>query len=93
MKIRRLSKAQKQALFKTIRYSHLLHEELIETSKNPLFSNDPLVKDLIMQGLSHRLNPYEKTAEDKYQIELNPRPTYTKKPAPRSPKPEEKKSD
>jgi hypothetical protein len=54
--VRRLTKAQKAELFATIRYAHLHHEELLETSRNPLFSD---AKDLIMQGLSYRLSPYE----------------------------------
>jgi len=49
-------------------------------AKNPLFSS---AKDFIMQGLSYRLNPFEKISEadlkEKYQIELKPRASYADK--------------
>lgn len=49
------------------------HEELIDTSFNPNF--EP-AKNLIMQGLSYRLDPYEKSKVTKYTIELKPRKNY-----------------
>ena len=65
-------------MFKTIRYSHLHHEELLETHKNPLFG--PEAQELIMQGLSHRLSPFEKSVTEKeYLIELMPRTSYEMK--------------
>lgn len=82
MKARRLTKAQKVALFKAIRYSHLAHEELLAAHKNPLFGGAE-AQDMIMQGLSHKLSPYEKSVEDKeYNIELKPRLSYAKKEEP-----------
>ena len=75
--VKRLSKDQKDVLYKTVRYSHLQHEELLETSKNPNFAG---AKDYIMQGLSIKLSPYEKKEipDDKegYSINLRPRPSY-----------------
>jgi hypothetical protein len=73
-----LTKAQKDDLFKTIRYSHLHHDELLKLSKNPIFES---AKDYVMQGLSHRLNPFEEVPEndEKYTIELKPRISYAEK--------------
>jgi hypothetical protein len=53
---------------------------LLSLSKNPLFAG---AKDYVMQGLSHRLNPFEKISEadlkEKYQIDLKPRTSYADK--------------
>lgn len=87
--VRRLTKAQKAALFKTIRYSHLSHEDLLETGKHPLFADDA-TKDLIMQGLSYRLAPYEKSAKEKeYTINLKARPSYRDPTPPKAEEPKE----
>lgn len=80
--VKRLSKDQKDVLYKTVRYSYLQHEELLETSKNPYFLG---AKDYIMQGLSIKLSPYEKKelsdGKGQYSINLKPRPSYaTAKP-------------
>lgn len=95
VKVRRLTKAQKVALYKTIRYSHLPHEELLAAHKNPAFGVE--AQDMIMQGLSHKLSPYEKSVDDKeYNIELKPRISYAKKeiePAKEAPKEEPPKED
>ena len=47
-------------------------------SKNPVFAS---ALDYVMQGLSHRLNPFEQIPEndDKYTIELKPRLSYAEK--------------
>lgn len=78
LQVKRLTKAQKDALFKTIRYPHLHHDELLKLSKNPIFES---AKDYVMQGLSHRLNPFEKVGEndERYTIELKPRLSYADK--------------
>lgn len=55
---KRLSKEEKEKLLLSIRYSYLKHEELVEAGFNPLFDS---AKNLIMQGLSFRLDPYEKS--------------------------------
>jgi len=51
---------------------------------------------MIMQGLSHKLSPYEKSVDDKaYNIELKPRNSYAKKeiePPKESPKEEPPKA-
>lgn len=71
--VKRLTKEQKDKLFKAIRYSYLKHEELIETSMNPDFTP---AKDQILQGLSYRLNPYEKTSFKEFSIDMKPRKNY-----------------
>jgi hypothetical protein len=55
----------------------------LETNKNPFFGDD-FAKDLIMQGLSFRLAPYEGgkgNDEKQYTITLKERPSY-KEPEP-----------
>jgi hypothetical protein len=61
-----------------VRYPHLHHDELLSLNKNPIFAS---AKDYVMQGLSHRLNPFEKVGEndDRYTIELKPRLYYEEK--------------
>ncbi len=94
--VKRLTKAEKDQLFKSVRYSHLQHSELLDAAKNPVFST--LAKDYIMQGLSHRLKPFEGGKEDiekEYTIELKPRNHYKKEEPPKKeevpPKKEEEK--
>ena len=77
--LRRVTKAQKEALFKAIRYSHLPHAELISLGKNPVFQEG--AKDFILQGLSFRLNPFEGAKpldqlEKENIIVLTPRKSY-----------------
>lgn len=71
------------------------HEELLAAHKNPAFGVE--AQDMIMQGLSHKLSPYEKSVDDKaYNIELKPRHSYAKKeiePPKESPKEEPPKED
>ena len=55
---KKLSKEERQKLLLSIRYSYLKHEELVETGFNPNFET---AKNLIMEGLSFRLDPYEKS--------------------------------
>jgi hypothetical protein len=57
LKVKRVSKEQKDKIFKAIRYSHLQHAELMSLGKNPRFESE--AKDYIMQGLSFKLNPFE----------------------------------
>ena len=57
LNLQRLTKVQKDLLFKAIRYSHLQHAQLIELGKNSYFESG--AKDYIMEGLSFRLNPFE----------------------------------
>jgi len=72
--VRKLKRDQKEILFKAIHYSFLRHEELIETSLNPNFTE---AKDYIMQGLSYRLNPYEENQKYReFTINLKPRKNY-----------------
>ncbi len=39
-----------------------------------------MAKDFIMEGLSFRLSPFEKSILMEHSIELKPRPSYTKHP-------------
>jgi hypothetical protein len=68
-----LKKEEKNKLFLAIRYSYLKHEELIELGFNETFKD---AKDYIMQGLSYRLDPYEKSAFKDYKISMKPRVNY-----------------
>ena len=70
---KRLSKDEKEKLFLSIRYSYLRHEELVDTGFNPNFEG---AKAYIMQGLSFRLDPYEKSNVNKFTINLKPRANY-----------------
>lgn len=54
--VKRLTKAQKTDLFKTIRYGFLRHDELLALTLNPNFD---LAKNFIVEGLSMRLKSYE----------------------------------
>ena len=68
-----MSKEEKNKLYLSIRYAYLKHEELIELGFRDVFKD---AKDYIMQGLSYRLDPYEKSAFKDYKINLKPRVNY-----------------
>ena len=53
LKLKRLSKAQKLELFKTIRYSYLNSEGLLHMTMNPTFE---LAKNFIVEGLAMQLD-------------------------------------
>ena len=53
-----------------IRFSYLSHADLIALTNEPIMEN---FKDLILQGLSARLDTYENTNEKKTIINLTPR--------------------
>lgn len=70
--MKKLSKVEKEKLYKAIRYSYLKHEELLDLSLNPDFAG---AKDYILEGLSYRLNSYEQLNDGtKKQIEINLKP-------------------
>ena len=74
MKVKRLKDDEREHLFKAIHYAYLKHEDLVDTSMNPNFTQ---AKDYIMQGLSYRLNPYEANPNQReYTINLQPRKNY-----------------
>ena len=56
LRIRPLTDADKHRIFKTIRFSFMTHDELLRLSGSPEFA---LGKELILQGLSCKLNNYE----------------------------------
>jgi hypothetical protein len=73
LKLKRLSKAQKIELFKTIRFSFMKHEDLLALTMNPTFE---LAKQYIIEGLSVRLNPFENGIKDSIAINIEPRANY-----------------
>ena len=67
---KRLTPEEEKTLVYCIRFSFLSHADLISLTNEPLMKD---YKDLIMQGLSVRLNTYENTSEPKHLINLTPR--------------------
>ena len=67
---KRLTPDEEKALVYCIRFSFLSHADLISLTNDPIMKD---YKDLIMQGLSARLNTYENTNEPKPLINLAPR--------------------
>ena len=68
--IKRLTPEEEKMLVLCIRFSYLSHADLIGLTNEPIMEN---YKDLILQGLSARLNTYENTEEKKIIINLTPR--------------------
>jgi hypothetical protein len=73
LKLQRLTKAQKTALFKTIRFSFMKHEDLLALTMNPKFE---LAKQCVIEGLSVRLNPYENGIKESLTINIEPRANF-----------------
>ena len=69
-KKKKLTKDEEKALVYCIRFSFLSHADLISLSNDPIMGD---YKDLLLQGLSARLNTYENTDEQKPLINLTPR--------------------
>ena len=69
-KKKKLTKDEEKALVYCIRFSFLSHADLIALSNDPIMGD---YKDLLLQGLSARLNSYENTDEQKPLINLTPR--------------------
>ena len=67
---KKLTPEEEKALVCCIRFSFLSHADLISLSNDPIMKD---YKDLLLQGLSARLNTYENTSEPKPLINLNPR--------------------
>jgi BTB And C-terminal Kelch len=57
--VKRLNKAQRTELFKTIRYSYLHHEQLLQMTMNPMFE---LAKNFIVEGLTYKIDQKEKNS-------------------------------
>ena len=72
---KRLSPEEEKILVSCIRFSFLSHADLISLNNEPIMDN---FKDLIMQGLSARLDTYENAKEKNIIINLKPR-KYLKK--------------
>ena len=73
LNVNRMDGEQKLELFRTIRYSYLPHEKLLELSSDAEF--EP-ARDLIIQALSVRLQPYEEIDQSALKINLEPRALY-----------------
>ena len=69
-KMKRLSPEEEKMLVLCIRFSYLSHSDLINLTNEPIMEN---YKDLILQGLSARLDTYENTNEKNIIINLTPR--------------------
>jgi hypothetical protein len=71
--LKRLNKEEKLALFSEIRWGFLKHKELLSLRQNQVFD---LAKNLIVEGLSVRLDPHEVAAKDVISINMHPRVRY-----------------
>ena len=69
-KKKRLSPEEEKMLVLCIRFSYLSHADLIGLTNEPIMQN---FKDLILQGLSARLDTYENTSKKMNIINLTPR--------------------
>ena len=67
---KRLTPEEEKSLVSCIRFSFLTHADLISLNNEPIMDN---FKDLIMQGLSARLDTYENAEEKNIEINLKPR--------------------
>ena len=70
LKIKPLSDVDKTRIFKAVRFSYMTHDELLKLSMNPDFA---LGKEMILQGLSCKLNNYEHSGSNELLINLRPR--------------------
>jgi hypothetical protein len=74
-----LTSEQERELILCIRFSFLSHQDLM------MYTNDPIIgqyKELILQGLSIRLNTYEQTPENNLLICIKPRKYLNEKKLP-----------
>ena len=69
---------QERELILCIRFSFLTHSELLSYSSNPLLLSH---KDLVLEGLSVRLNKFEGANEYPLRINLTPRKNYITNPS------------
>ena len=70
LRIKPLKDACKTKIFKAMRFSYMTHDELLKLSMDPDFA---LGKEMIMQGLSTKLNNYEHSGTSELLINLRPR--------------------
>ena len=67
----KLTNDQEKELILCIRFGFLSHNDLLQYSTNEILKDS---KDLILEGISIRLNPYESVDnKNRYKINLNPR--------------------
>ena len=66
----KLTPEEEKMLILCIRFSYLSHPDLIELTNEPIMKN---YQELILQGLSARLDPYENSKDKKTIINLAPR--------------------
>jgi len=59
LEVKRLSKEQKKALFKTVRYPQLTHQELLALTVSETFA---LANEYVVEGLSVKLNNFEEVS-------------------------------
>lgn len=71
--LKRLSKEEKVNLFQAIRWGFLKHQELLQLRQNEIFE---LAKNLIVEGLSVRLDPHEVAAKEDISLNMHPRVRY-----------------
>lgn len=74
--LKRLNKEEKAKLFKEIRWGFLKHQELLQLRQNEIFE---LAKNLIVEGLSVRLDPHEIAAKEDISLNMHPRVRYNHK--------------
>lgn len=74
--VKRLSKAEKKELFKTVRYGFMKHEDLLSLTSNKTFD---AAKDFIVEGLSVKLNKHENAKQEDHQINVTMRAHLKKK--------------
>ena len=70
LKKNKLTPEEEKMLILCIRFSYLSHADLIELTNEPIMEK---YKDMILQGLSRRLDNYENTDDKKTIINLTPR--------------------
>ena len=68
-----LTPEQERELILCIRFSFLSHSDLVGYTTNPIIGQH---KDLLLEGLSVRLNTYESASQGPLQINLTPRKFY-----------------
>ena len=57
----------------TVRYPFISHEDLLKLSTNAIFSE---AKELILEGLSFKLNEHENAIREELSINTEPRVTF-----------------
>jgi len=66
----KVSETERMSLFKTIRWSFISHDELLQFAMDQALD---LAKPLILEGLSSRLVNFEKTTQSVQLLKVKPR--------------------